>query len=523
MNSSTLKGALAGTLAGAVALATGEFLGALATPRPGPVTAVANRVIDEAPTWFVNFGKDLFGLADKPALIVGTVLIALIVATVLGVASLRRPIIGIAGIAAFGVLGWVAIAVDAQGSIMAGLWLSGVSAALGIVTLLGLRSIATAPAVNAAAGAVPEAESMVNPAVSRRSFLGWAGIAGGGAVAGGVAAKALRSRGVAETARAEVELAATAEAAPVAEAVATATSAPVAQTPGITPIVVPNDDFYRIDTALLIPQVDPEDWQLTIRGMVDNELTFTYQDLLERATTVEPVTLSCVSNEVGGGLVGNAIWRGVPLTDLLDEAGVQPGATQIASHSVDGWNCGFPTDLAYDGRIAMVAVAMNDEPLPIRHGFPARLVVSGLYGYVSATKWLDTIELTTLDAFNGYWIPRGWSKDGPVKTQSRIDTPRAAVTAGESVPIAGVAWAPNSGIERVEVQIDGGEWVEATLGESLGVHAWRQWRLDWTPTAGDHQLKVRATDASGVPQIEERTPVAPDGASGWHTVNVQGR
>ncbi len=306
---------------------------------------------------------------------------------------------------------------------------------------------------------------------------------------------------------------------------ASVASGDVASTPGITPIVIPNSDFYRIDTAIVVPQVDPANWELTIDGMVDHPLTFTFDDLVARASLVEPVTLSCVSNEVGGGLVGNAIWRGVPLTDLLDEAGVQPGATQIASRSVDGWTCGFPTDLAYDGRTAMVAIAMNDEALPLEHGFPARLVVSGLYGYVSATKWLERITLTTLEDFDGYWIPRGWDKDGPVKTQSRIDTPRRGEQVERDVErsIAGVTWAPNIGIRRVEVQVDDGPWLEAELGESLGINAWRQWRLRWTPTDENHQIRVRATDETGETQTEVRSGgySGPNGATGWHTIEVK--
>ncbi len=212
----------------------------------------------------------------------------------------------------------------------------------------------------------------------------------------------------------------------------------------------------------------------------------------------------------------------MPLSELLDEAGVQPGATQIRSASVDGWDCGFPTEAAYDGRTALVAVAMNGEPLPLAHGFPVRLVVAGLYGYVSATKWLQEIELTTLEDFDGYWIPRGWAKDAPIKTQSRIDTPRSGsrVTAGVDVAIAGVAWAPNVGIEKVEVQVDDGPWQEADLGDSLGANAWRQWYLPWTPVEGRHDVRVRATDGSGVTQTETRTQPAPDGASGWHQITV---
>ena len=302
---------------------------------------------------------------------------------------------------------------------------------------------------------------------------------------------------------------------------AEAQTSSVAGTPGISSLITPNDDFYLIDTALLRPQVDPGNWSLRITGMVDRELTFSYDDLLARATTVAPVTLSCVSNEVGGKLVGNAVWQGVPLVDLLDEAGVQPGATQVASRSVDGWTCGFPTEAAYDGRTALVAVGMNGEPLPLDHGFPARLVVSGLYGYVSATKWLSEIELTTLESFDGYWIPRGWAKLGPVKTQSRIDTPRrgAEVAAGQ-VAVAGVAWAPHTGIAKVEVQVDDGAWREATLADALGPDAWRQWVLPWEATPGRHTLRVRATDASGATQTDVPAAPAPDGATGWHQVAV---
>jgi DMSO/TMAO reductase YedYZ molybdopterin-dependent catalytic subunit len=309
----------------------------------------------------------------------------------------------------------------------------------------------------------------------------------------------------------------------VAELLSEAEAGELAATPGLTPLVTPNNEFYLIDTALVKPRVDPGTWSMRIHGMVDRELTLTYQDLLDRADIVAPVTLSCVSNEVGGDLVGNAVWQGVPLAELLEEAGVRPGATQVASRSVDGWSCGFPTEAVWDGRTALVAIAMNGEPLPVDHGFPARLVVSGLYGYVSATKWLSEIELTTMEDFSGYWIPRGWSKLGPVKTQSRIDTPRRGgrVTAGSPVAVAGVAWAPDTGISNVEVQIDDGDWQTAELGESLGSDAWRQWLVSWTPTAGSHRLRVRATDESGYTQTSEEAAPAPDGATGWHEVTVE--
>lgn len=515
------RDALAGLLGGAVALATGELVAGLLAPTPSLVTAVASRVIDGSPQWLTELGKSLFGTNQKTALIVGTVLLAGLIATVLGVLSRIRPAIGVVGITAFGFVGMLAIGADAQGSVGAGAIIAVAGVVAGITVLLALLQADHGAAVPSDGLTISEASA---PARVRRTFLRLAGGAGVAAVLGTIGGRALRLSSSTEAARAEVDLSTAAvDTAAVANDVQTVAAGEVASTPGITPIVVANDDFYRIDTALVVPQINPDNWVLTIDGMVDQPLTFTFEELVAQADLITPVTLSCVSNQVGGDLVGNAVWQGVPLTRLLDQAGVQPGATQISSTSVDGWDCGFPTDLAYDGRTAMVAIAMNDEALPLEHGFPARLVVSGLYGYVSATKWLDRITLTTLEDFNGYWIPRGWAKDGPVKTQTRIDTPRngEGVDAGVERSIAGVAWAPNIGIRTVEVQIDDGPWVEAELGESLGINAWRQWRLRWTPEGGDHRIQVRATDETGTTQTEVRTPVAPDGASGWHAVQVR--
>ncbi len=525
-----LLAALAGVLAGASALAAGELVASFAAPNPGPVVGVANRVIDNAPNWFVEFGKSVFGLADKPALVLGTIIISLLLAAGFGIASLRRPIVGIVGFLAFGFLGMLSIGTDAQGGWGMAVFTSLVAAGAGIAVLLFLLATLTGrspSALSAKEGAVvglrpAKVASPVNPPVTRRGFLNWAGIVGVGAAVAATGSRQIRSRSSAAQAREAVEFATT-SATELDELVAAANASPVGSTPGITPIVIPGDEFYLIDTALTTPQIDPANWSMTIRGLVDNEMTYTYDELLERSTTIAPVTLSCVSNEVGGNLVGNAIWRGVPLQELLEEAGVRPEATQIASRSVDGWSCGFPTEAAFDGRTAMVAVGMNDEPLPLRHGFPARLVVSGLYGYVSATKWLKEIELTTVEDFNGYWIPRGWSKLGPVKTQSRIDTPRTGqrFEAGSDVAIAGVAWAPNTGITKVEVLIDDGEWQEATLGQSLGPDAWVQWLLPWTAVEGVHILQVRATDGSGETQTSTPAPPAPNGASGWHRVGIE--
>nr|MBA2294653.1 molybdopterin-dependent oxidoreductase [Actinomycetota bacterium] len=284
--------------------------------------------------------------------------------------------------------------------------------------------------------------------------------------------------------------------------------------PGLTPLYVPNDDFYRIDTALIVPQVDPDDWSLEVKGMVERPFTLTYAELLALPQIEADVTLSCVSNEIGGDLAGNARWQGVLLADLLQRAGVRSGATQVLGRSVDGFTAGFPTEVALDGRDAMVAIAMNGVPLPASHGFPARLVVPGLYGYVSATKWLAAIELTRFDEVDGYWIPRGWSKEGPIKTQSRIDVASREV-------IAGVAWAPTRGIERVEVRVDERPWQEATLAAPLNDDTWRQWFMPWDATPGQYVIAVRATDGTGATQTAERTDVAPNGASGHHTIRVE--
>nr|MDP9494851.1 molybdopterin-dependent oxidoreductase [Actinomycetota bacterium] len=280
--------------------------------------------------------------------------------------------------------------------------------------------------------------------------------------------------------------------------------------------------FYRIDAAFSVPRVDLPAWTLSIKGMVDRPYSITYADLLDMRMVERYVTLSCVSNPVGGNLVGNAKWLGVPLTEILDRAGMQPEAEQIVGRSVDDFTVGFPVEAAYDGRDALLAVGMNDEPLPFEHGFPARLVVAGLYGYVSATKWISEIELTRWDDFDAYWVPRGWSKEAPVKTQSRIDTPPsgAQVPAGPR-QVAGVAWAPHRGISKVEVQLgDLADWLEAELSESLSDNSWRQWSIEWEAPVGSHVLRVRATDGEGNLQTDEIVPPAPNGATGWHTIET---
>ncbi len=291
--------------------------------------------------------------------------------------------------------------------------------------------------------------------------------------------------------------------------------------PGQTTFVTPNADFYRIDTALVVPEVDPATWTLRIHGQVQKEITLTYAELLKRPMIERYITLCCVSNEVGGNLVGNARFLGAPLKDLLEEAGPKPGADQVVGRSVDGFTAGSPTAVLMDGRDAMLAIGMNGQPLPVEHGFPVRVVVPGLYGYVSATKWITELEVTSFSAFDAYWVPRGWSAMGPIKTESRIDTPSdGSNKKAGNIVIAGVAWAQHRGISKVEVQVDNGPWMIASLDAVPSTDTWRQWKVDWAATAGQHQIRVRATDNAGDTQTSQVADVAPNGASGYHTIDV---
>jgi DMSO/TMAO reductase YedYZ molybdopterin-dependent catalytic subunit len=341
------------------------------------------------------------------------------------------------------------------------------------------------------------------------------GVTAGVAAVAGVGGRWLTSRRAVTAARAAVVLPR-----PVQPAPAIPAGADLAL-PELASYATPNDDFYRIDTALYPPQVDPASWELRVHGMVRNPITLSFADLLNRPMVERYVTLACVSNEVGGDLIGNARWLGTPLKDLLDEAQPLAGADQVVARSADGWTCGSPTAVLRDGRDALLAVGMNGEPLPVPHGFPVRMVVPGLYGYVSACKWVVELELTRFADFDAYWVPRGWSAQAPIKTQSRIDTPRdgADVTAG-TVTVAGVAWAQHRGISRVEVQVDDGPWQPAAPAAPVSTDTWRQWSWRWVATSGTHRLRVRATDSTGATQTDRLAPPAPDGATGWHEVEV---
>jgi DMSO/TMAO reductase YedYZ molybdopterin-dependent catalytic subunit len=531
---STSAAATTGVLAAGIALGVGELLSGISNKIPSLIVRVGDVVIENSPGSVERWAIDTLGTNDKPALIVGITLISLFVGGLTGIAASRTFSAGVTVFVLFGLLGGLAAASDPQRP--AGwAWFSAVlAAAAGIATLhLLLRS---ARALWNAAASNDQLEN------SRRGFLGAALGAAAVSVAAPVVGSALRSRQSAQVEGDREDVAAALDSIDTepagsvsslqSESTATPELASFDDINGIATLVSPNDNFYRIDSALSIPRIDVDTWSMKITGMVDQEVELTFDDLLALDPVEEFVTLSCVSNSVGGDLVGNARWLGVPIKKLLDMAGVQPGATQIVGRSVDGWTGGFPIEYLDDpDRVALVAVAMNGEPLPTQHGFPVRLVVAGLYGYVSATKWLKEIELTTWDDFDGYWITRGWSKQGPIKTQSRIDVPNAnARLDGGPQPIAGVAWAPDRGVVKVEVLItdivDGEEvpnenWIEAELSGHVTDNSWRQWMVPWTAPGGDYVIRVRATDGQGATQTPERSRVDPDGATGWHTIAVR--
>ena len=495
-----LRGALAGLVAGGVALAVGELVAGIGSTQRAPVIAVGDMVIDAVPRPVKDFAIDTFGTNDKVALLVGIYTVIALIAVALGVASTRRWTTGAAGIAAFGAVGVVAVVQQGTDLGAAEVLAPVLGAAAGIAVLwLLLRSGRELPRH---AGELPPRTE------SRRAFL----LQAGGAVAfAGVAAalgRALQGRVSAAASRSAVVLPGARRPLPAVPAGADF------GVEGLSPFVTPNDHFYRIDVNLVVPQVEAETWSLKVTGRVERELEITYAELLDMEMVEADVTLACVSNEVGGRLVGNARWLGTPLLAILERAGVDAAADQVVARAVDGFTVGFPVAALRDGRTALVAVGMNGEPLPIRHGFPARLVIAGLYGYVSATKWLGEIELTRFEDYDPYWIKRGWAVEAPIKTSARIDTAKDGV-------VAGVAWAPTLGIERVELRIDDGDWVECELADEVSKDTWRQWRHRWSDaTPGRHSLTVRATDGSGMTQREERVAPFPDGAEGWHTVNV---
>jgi DMSO/TMAO reductase YedYZ molybdopterin-dependent catalytic subunit len=519
-------GVAAGLAAAALGLGAAEVVAAVAGAGPrdslnSPVLDVGDRVVDGVPNTVKELAIDWFGTNDKVALLAGIGIALACLAALIGVASLgRRASIALAGIALFGLVGVYA----SQSTRRDAPWTAGipsvVAAAVAAAAIVGFRRLATVdgdtgndPGHDTASDATAHRPSVGDLTVStRRRFLVAAGGTAAGAVVLGASARRLQRGPDAATSRRRIVLPrAAAPLSPAPSAVAA---------DGAAPFFTPNADFYRIDTALTVPRIAAEDWRLRIHGMVAREVELDWDALIARDVVEADITITCVSNEVGGRLVGTARWLGVRLDDLLADVGVDPTADQIVGRSSDGYTCGFPTAVL-DGRDALVAIAMNGEPLPLEHGFPARLIVPGLYGYVSATKWLTEIELTRFEDFDQYWVRRGWVDDAPIRLQSRIDSPRGlASIAPGPIAVAGVAWAQTRGIERVELRIDDGGWVEATLAEELSDATWRQWSYAWDARPGRHAITVRATERGGPIQTAERSEPFPSGATGQHQIVV---
>ncbi|MDE0189096.1 MAG: molybdopterin-dependent oxidoreductase [bacterium] len=563
----------AGAVAAALALAVGELIAGVSPASVSLTEAVGGLAIDYVPPPVKDFAIAVFGIYDKLALIIGMVVVTVVLGALVGKRAARRWSVAVWVFGLFGLLGAFSLQREPDIGWPSSIIYAAVAAAVALVALRVLYRWLPAAAtesgdaspVEAAMEGDEHADDEADPSesapesepeISRRKFLVGVGAVFGLAVAAAAGGRLLLERTKQALAGREdvvlpqattttttsptttaaspstTEAGAGAVEATTTTTEATTTTAPAVEgagplpaghsldVDGISPIITPNEHFYLIDTALSPPQVNLEEWTLKVTGLVENPYEINFDELLTRPLVERYVTLSCVSNQVGGSLVGHAKWLGVPLSLILDEAGLLPQAEQIVGRSVDGFTVGFPSSIPYDGRDALVAVGMNDEPLPIEHGFPVRLVVAGLYGYVSATKWLSELELTTWDGFDAYWVPRGWAKEAPVKTQSRIDTPLEGRIAARARAIAGVAWAPHRGVDRVEVRIDEGEWIEAELSSEISDNSWRQWKVDWDPEPGRYRLQVRATDGDGITQTELRVPPAPDGATGWHTIHV---
>lgn len=536
--------AFSGLSAAFAALGFAELASAAVRPESSPVTAVGAAAIDRTPAAVKDWAIQAFGEDDKMVLRLGIVAVLTVFALFIGLLALRYRRIGAACVLLFGLLG--ASAATSRPDAGFADWLPSVAGAVAgsLVLWLLIGRLEFAELTTKTAQATPddqasrEPQDATTPATSptggtpegrpgtafdRRGFVAMATAAA--AVSAGAGALG-RHLGAADGAEAAASREAVRLPRPASPAKPIPAGAELAVR-GMEPFTTPHADFYRVDTALIVPKVNAKTWKLRIHGRgVREELELDYQDLLRRDLIERDITLTCVSNQVGGPYVGHARWLGVPLAPLLKEAGVRPPskggpADQLVSKSVDGMTLGTPVETVMDGRDAMLAIGMNGEPLPLRNGFPVRMVVPGLYGYVSACKWIEDIELTTFDDYDVYWVKRDWAKKAPIKTQSRIDVPEplATVDAG-TVRVAGVAWAQHRGIERVEIRVDEGRWERAKLAGEHTTDTWRQWVFEWTARPGRHRIEARATDGAGDTQTGERVGTVPDGATGWHSVVV---
>ncbi|WP_308221861.1 molybdopterin-dependent oxidoreductase [Curtobacterium sp. VKM Ac-2922] len=507
-----LLAAVSGVVAALAFLAVAELAALFLGGAGSPLVAVGGAVIDLAPAGAKDLMVSLFGTGDKVALFVLMGVLMVAISAAAGILERRRPPFGAMVFALGGALSLLAVTTRSGSGMWDGLpSVVGVGAAIGV-----LRPLITRLRRWEAVAETPTRQDAARP--ERRAFLAWSVTAGALALVVGTGAR-LGSAAMQRTAaiRRAVRLPSPATAAP---AVPAGSSLDVS---GITPYVTPNADFYRIDTALRVPSIDPADWSLRIHGAVEHEITLTWDELLALPMTEHMATLSCVSNEVGGDLIGNALWLGYPIRDLLARAKPTGNADMVLSRSIDGFTAGTPLDVLQDtGTQALLAVGMNGDPLPAEHGFPVRMVVPGLFGYVSATKWVTEMEVTRFADAQGYWTPRGWSERGPVKLESRIDTPAngTSVTAGDRVAIAGVAWQPHVGVKAVQVKVGGADWQDAELADSVSADTWRQWVYRWTATSGNHEVRVRAVSTDGQVQTSVERPPAPNGATGWDTITI---
>ncbi|WBB79443.1 molybdopterin-dependent oxidoreductase [Micromonospora sp. WMMD882] len=493
-----------GVLAGVAGVVVAELVATVTGPRGAPLVAVGAAVIDATPTPVKEFAVRTFGTADKPLLLGGIGALLVLLAATAGALARRHPPAGLLGAVGLGAVAAVAALTrpDARPVDVLPALAGALVAATVLSFLLRAQRGKSSPAPDDGSGPVP---------VPRRTLLRDVPLVLGGILLVGSGAAALRRLTARDAARSREAVRLPAPASPASPLPA-----------GVGPdFHTRNADFYRVDTALTVPRLDPREWRLRLHGMVDRPVELRFDELLGRDLVERDITLSCVSNEVGGPYVGTARWLGAPLAPLLRAAGIRPGADQLVARSAEGMTIGTPLETVLDGRDVLLAVGMNGEPLPFTHGFPVRMLTPGVFGYAGSCKWLVELEVSTFAAFDAYWVRRGWARQAPVRTASRIDrpTPFARLDAGP-VTVAGVAWAQHRGIAAVEVAVDDGPWRPATLLPAPSTDTWVQWRYRWAARPGQHNLRVRATDRTGATQPEERRPPFPDGATGWHTIRV---
>jgi DMSO/TMAO reductase YedYZ molybdopterin-dependent catalytic subunit len=555
------RGALAGLLTGALALTVGFLVGSLVGPDSSPFVAVGELSIDHTPPPVKNFAIREFGADDKLVLELGILVVVGLLAIVIGIIAMRRLSLGMAGLGLFTAIGVIAAATRPTAN--AGYVLPSLAGGVAGAFALYRFWVAThepagalAPQARPAADWRPPGLEPPDSADSadldsadldsadldsadldsadsgdrlpalqpwqqpqaRRTFLTTTAVVAGSSLVAGLGGRLLSERASVSAAQQNFKVPRPAIAAPKLP------SGVNLDIPGLSSFITPDSSFYRVDTALVLPEVAPSTWQLRIHGMVSRELTLNFHDLLNQELIEDYITLCCVSNPVGGPYIGNAKWLGASVRTLLRKAGIRAGADQLLCTSADGFTSGTPVQTAMDGRDSMLAVAMNGQALPVAHGFPVRMVVPGLYGYVSACKWITDIEVTTYAANVSYWAQRGWSAQAPIKTESRIDVPTGLnpLKPGRNA-VAGVAWAQHKGIEAVEVRIDRGPWNLATLAAVPDLDTWRQWVWYWDATPGTHVIEARATDKTGYTQTSLIEPPEPNGASGYPSVELQVR